>query len=136
MSGAERALQAAVHGRLVGDAALVALLGGPRVHDAPPRGAATPYVAIGAWRSRPLDGADAPAVEHRFEIRVVSRQGGRQEAAEIADRIADVLAATPPAPAGHRLANLALVERTVAEARDRRAFEAATTFRALTEPTG
>jgi len=134
MSEADTALQAALVARLAADAALVALLGGPRVHDGPPRGAATPYVALGEWRVRPLDTAEATASEHRFEVRVVSRAGGRREAAAIAGRVVVLLDADPPAPAGHRLANLVLVERSAGEGRDRRSFEAALTFRAVTEP--
>lgn len=131
---ADTALQAALVARLSEDAALLALLGGLRVHDGPPRGAATPYVALGAWRLRPLDASEAPASEHRFEIAVVSRAGGRGEAVAIAGRVAALLDAAPPEPEGHRLVNLRLVERAAGEGRDRRSFEAVLTFRAVTEP--
>lgn len=127
-------LQAAIFARLAGDAALTALIGGARIHDAPPRAAAVPYVALGAWTTRSLDTAEAAASEHRFEIRIASRQGGRAEATAIAERVAAALEAAPPAPAGHRLANLRVVARTVAEAGDRRSFEAVLVFRAVTEP--
>lgn len=129
-------LQAAIHARLAADAALAGLLGGARVHDTPPRAAAIPYVALGAWATRPFDTAEAAASEHRFEIRVVSRQGGRREATAIAERVAAVLEATPPLPAGHRLANLRLVARTVGEGGDGRSFAAVMVFRAVTEPAG
>jgi hypothetical protein len=128
------ALQAAIVARLAADGPLVGLLGGPRIHDAPPRVAALPYVAFGPWTVRRLDASEAPADEHRFEIRVVSREGGRREAAGIAARIRTVLDEMPPVPAGGRLANLAAVSETIAEGRDRRSFEAVVTFRALVEP--
>ena len=49
-TAASAALRAAVHDALVADGALTALLGGPKVYDEPPRGAAFPYVTLGEAR--------------------------------------------------------------------------------------
>ena len=49
-TAASAALRAAVHDVLKNNAALNALLGGSRVYDEPPRGAAFPYVTLGEAR--------------------------------------------------------------------------------------
>lgn len=128
------ALQAAVHAALAADAALGALVPPGRLYDAPVRGAEHPFAAFGSWRTRAVDGDAAPAREHIFTLAVRSRAGGRKEAQAIAGRIEAVLHTTSLPLDGHRLVNLTLVERTSAEGRDRRSFEADLTFRALTEP--
>lgn len=134
MSDPAFALQAAIHARLAGDAALTALVGAGRIHDGPPRAAALPFVAFGRWRVRPLDGLEAPAHEHRLELVVRSAAGGRREASAIAERAVAALSETVLVPEGHRVASLALVERTSGEARDRRSFEAVAVLRVVTEP--
>lgn len=128
------ALQAAVHAALVADAALAALVPTGRLYDAPVRGAEHPFVAFGSWRTRTLDADEAPIREHVFTLAVRSRAGGRKEAQAIAGRIEAVLHTASLTLGGHRLVTLTLVERTSAEGRDRRSFEADLTFRALTEP--
>lgn len=52
------ALRAAVHGALSADGPLLALLGGSKVYDAPPKTADFPFVALGEavvadWSSAP-----------------------------------------------------------------------------------
>lgn len=134
MSDAAFALQAAIHARLSGDAALTALLGAGRIHDGPPRAAALPFVAFGRWRVRPLDGLAATADEHRLELVVRSAAGGRREASAIADRAVAAIAEAALSPEGHRVASLSLLERTSGEGRDRRSFEALAVLRVVTEP--
>ena len=46
-TAASAALRAAIHDALIADAALVNMLGGPKVYDEPPRSAAFPYVTLG-----------------------------------------------------------------------------------------
>ncbi len=75
-----------------------------------------------------------PVREHVFTLAVRSRAGGRKEAQAIAGCIEAVLHTASLPLDGHRLVTLTLVERTSAEGRDRRSFEADLTFRALTEP--
>jgi hypothetical protein len=134
MSDPAFALQAAIHARLAGDAALTALVGAGRIHDGPPRAAALPFVAFGRWRVRPLDSAGGTAHEHRLELVVRSVAGGRREASEITERAVAALSETALAPDGHRVVSLALVERTSGEGRDRRSFEAVAVLRVVTEP--
>ncbi|MQT12323.1 DUF3168 domain-containing protein [Segnochrobactrum spirostomi] len=128
------ALQAAVHAALAADADLGALVPLGRLYDAPVRGAEHPFVAFGSWRTTVLDADEAPVRAHVFTLAVRSRAGGRKEAQAIAGRIEAVLHTASLPLDGHRLVNLTLVERTSAEGRDRRSFEADLTFRALTEP--
>lgn len=133
MSGdAATALREAVHARLAGDAALAALLGGGGVHDTAPRGAAFPWIAVGAWRMRPL--SEGGLCEHRFDLAVRSRAAGRKEAEAIAARIEALLDDAALVPAGHRLDALHVVERVTMPGRDGRSFEATASFRAVTEP--
>jgi hypothetical protein len=136
MSDPAFALQAAIFARLSEDAALTALTGEGRIHDAPPRAAALPFVALGRWRVRPLDAAGGVAHEHRLELVARTAAGGRREASAIADRVVAALTEAPLSPDGHRVATLGLVERTSGEARDRRSFEAVAVLRAVTEPAG
>jgi hypothetical protein len=131
MTAAE-ALQAAVYARLAADPALAVLVEG-RISDSARRGVATPYLAIGDWRATPVGSSDGDIVEHRFELVAVTREGGRREAVGAAGRAAAVLASEPPAPEGHRLVGLALLGTRSAPTRDRRAFEASASFRAVTE---
>lgn len=126
------ALQAAIHAALAGDAELVGLLGGARIYDRAPRGAAHPFVAFGEAGARPVDGDLPPLVEHRLALEVHSTAPGRAEAAAIAARIEAVLSAALPLD-GHRLVSLRLADRGMREARDRRSVVATLRFRAVTE---
>ncbi|KPL54514.1 hypothetical protein ABB55_21710 [Prosthecomicrobium hirschii] len=127
-------LLAALRARLVADAALEALLGGPgRIHDGPPRDAALPYLAIDTVAGRPIGGVGLDLVEHEIVVSAWSRAGGKREALALADRVDLSLAETPPAPAGHRLVSLRLDRRDARLARDRVTAIATLTFRAVTE---
>lgn len=127
------ALQAAIHAALVGDAELVGLLGGARVHDRAPRGAAHPFAAFGEAGARPIDGDLPPLVEHRLALEVHSTAEGRAEAAAIAARIEAVLSGAALPLDGHRLVSLSLADRGLREARDRKSVVASLRFRAVTE---
>ncbi len=84
MSTAAVALRAAIHDALVADGALVALLGGPKVYDEPPKAAAFPYVTLGDARIEDFSAGNDPAQEHRLTLHAWSRQGGHKEAHMIA----------------------------------------------------
>jgi len=127
------ALQAAIHAALAGDAALVALLGGARVHDRAPRGATHPFLAFGPASDRRLDGDLPPLREHRLALDIHSTAQGRAEAAGIADRTEAVLAGAALSLDGHRLVSLSLVDRAFRDAPDRRSMVASLRFRAVTE---
>ena len=65
MSSSAAALRAAIHDALVADGTLTALLGGPKVYDEPPQGAAFPYVTLGEEMSE---------IEPRLQMVRVLRQ--------------------------------------------------------------
>ena len=80
MSTAAVALRAAIYDALVADAALNALLGGPRVYDEVPRAAAFPYVTLGECRILDWSTGTEPGEEHQLTLHAWSRQGGHAEA--------------------------------------------------------
>jgi hypothetical protein len=128
------ALRRSAFQRLSGDAALVALLGGARVYDEPPRGAAPPYVVLGACSSADLSGDETPAAEHALAVEVWSGEGGLAQALRVSDRVTRLLDGAPLALDGHRLASLAWTETAAARTEDGRLRRAALSFRAVTEP--
>jgi hypothetical protein len=83
-TAASAALRAAVHDVLTANAALTALLGGPKVYDEPPRSIAFPYVTLGETRiadfSTGSEAGQESALEHQLTLHAWSRQGGQKEA--------------------------------------------------------
>jgi hypothetical protein len=127
------ALQQAVHGRLAGDAALAALLGGARIYDAVPRNAAAPYVHLGEAEARDWSTATEAGAEVLFSLVVFSEAAGRREALAIAARLRALLHAASLALDGHRLVQLRhLATETEREPKDGR--RARLGFRAVVEP--
>jgi hypothetical protein len=103
MSGAILALEAAVLARLEADADVKALLGEPpRVFDAALARPAHPYLELARHELRPAGGAAAEADEHRLDIAIVSREGGRDELKAALDAVRAALRGTPPAMTGWR----------------------------------
>lgn len=128
------ALRAAIRARLAGDTALVALLGGPRVHDEPPRGSLPPYVVLGDCETRDLSGDDAPAAEHLVALEVWSREGGLSEALKVADGVARSLVGAALVLDGWRLVSLDWLATDAGRAGDAGLRRAEVRFRAVTEP--
>ncbi|WP_020179066.1 DUF3168 domain-containing protein [Methylopila sp. M107] len=134
MSGAATALRKAVRARLASDAALSALLGGPKVHDEPPRALPPPYVALGDCESRDVSGDDTPAEEHALLVEVWSREGGLSETLKISARIVVLLDGASLTLAGFRLASLGWVFTDAGHVAEQAFRRATLKFRALTEP--
>ena len=97
-TAASAALRAAVHDALKNNAALNALLGGSRVYDEPPRGAAFPYVTLGEARISNFSSGDVSAEEHQLTLHAWSRRGGHNEAHQIAGALLQALDDAPLAP--------------------------------------
>lgn len=131
MSDPRHALLVAVHGALMADGGLDQILAGGKVHDRVPRGAQHPFVVFGDMTSVPLDGEGT--VEHRLEILVHSREAGRREASDVAERVRAVLDGAALTLVGHRLVALRHRDTVVGASRDRRAYRARLRFVALTE---
>ena len=136
MSTAAVALRAAIHDALVANGALVALLGGPKVYDEPPNGAAFPYVTLGDARIEDFSAGNDPAEEHRLTLHAWSRQGGHREAHMIAGALLQALDDAPLALTDHRLVNLRFALADVRREADGRTYHALVRFRAVTEPSG
>lgn len=76
-------LQAALVAALKADPALADV----GIFDAPPQGAAPPYVAIARHDLLPRDGDAAPGHEHRVTLHVWAGQPSRKAALAIAERV-------------------------------------------------
>ncbi|MFD0859568.1 DUF3168 domain-containing protein [Roseovarius aquimarinus] len=89
--GGSAALQAAVYGRLIGDAELSAMVGGA-IYDAPPAGTLPAlYVTLGPEEVRDRSDATAGGAWHRFTVSVVSEAAGFATAKAVAAAVGDAL---------------------------------------------
>ena len=134
MASAGWALQKAVHAALTADAALLGLLGGPRVYDDVPQQSAYPYVALGGSTERDWSTATEDGAEHVLTLHVWSRKAGRKEAREIMEALRVVLHDAPLVVDGLRLVNL---RHEFSEARrdaDGETYHGIVRYRAVTEP--
>ena len=132
MSDARHGLLSEIVRVLTDDPDLGPALAG-RVFDGAPQGAAYPFVAIGEVTSGSLDSDADAAVQHRIELDVHSRAGGRREVSDIADRVRVTLEGAALAPAGHRVVSMRHRETAVTASRDGRAYRARIRLRAVTE---
>lgn len=126
-------LRRALHAALAQDAALLALLGGPRIYDVPPNNAAFPYVALGEAVVSDWSTATEAGTEHALTLHIFSRSGGRAEAFALAACVHQALHDAPLELSGHRLANLRATTSEVVREKDGRTFHALVRFRAVTE---
>ncbi|WP_238120802.1 MULTISPECIES: DUF3168 domain-containing protein [unclassified Xanthobacter] len=128
------ALRKAIHGALAADGPLLALLGGARIFDVPPKDAAFPFVALGEAVVSDWSTATEAGAEHALTLHAFSRSGGRAEAYALAAAVQAALHDVPLALTGHRLANLRATTAEVVRDKDGRTFHALVRFRAVTEP--
>jgi Protein of unknown function (DUF3168) len=133
-TAASVALRAAVHDALNADAALVSLLGGPKVYDEPPRSAAFPYVTLGEARVADYSADGAPGEEHQMTLHGWSRQGGHREAHAIAGALLSALDDAALMLSDHTLINFRFAVADVRREADGRTYHALVRFRAVTEP--
>ena len=134
MADANWALQKAMHARLTADPAVASLLGGPRVYDDVPRGAAFPYLTFGLSSARDWSTGGEVGSEHIVTLHVWSRAAGRRETHEIMGAARAALHDAALALDGHRLVNL---RHEFSEARrdpDGDTTHGIARFRAVTEP--
>jgi hypothetical protein len=134
MSSAGFELQKAVYASLTDDPGLVALLGGTRVYDAVPRGAAYPYVTFGqsSWQDWSTGSDDGE--EHTLTLHVWSDAGGHRDTHHIMSRLRERLHEAALSVTGHRLVNL---RHEFSEARRENggeSYRGLVRFRAVTEP--
>jgi hypothetical protein len=128
------ALRAAIHDALIADASLVAVLGGPKIYDEPPRSAAFPYVTLGEARITDFSTGTEPGAEHQMTLHAWSRQGGHRQAHAIAGALLQALDDAPLTLTDHALVNLRFSVADVRREADGRTYHALVRFRAVTEP--
>jgi hypothetical protein len=134
MSTSAVALRAAIHDALVADAPLNTLLGGPKVYDEPPPGAAFPYVTLGDARVTDWSTGSERGEEHQLTLHAWSRQGGHKEAHLVAGALLQALDDAPLVLTDHRLINFRFALADVRREADGRTYHALVRFRAVTEP--
>lgn len=128
------ALRAAIHDALAADSQLVSLLGGAKVYDEPPRGAAFPYFTLGEARIADFSTGSEAGEEHQLTLHAWSRQGGHKQAHAIAGALLQALDDAPLMLADHALVNFRFSVADVRREADGRTYHALVRFRAVTEP--
>ncbi len=127
-------LQKAIYAELVEDAPLLALLGGARVYDEVPRGAAFPYVTFGPSTTRDWSTGTDAGSEHAVTLRVWTKAGGEKCVHLLLEAIRIALHDTAPTLSGHRLVSLRHELSDAARASDGETYAGVARFRAVTEP--
>jgi hypothetical protein len=105
MSGASRALRAALVARLRADATLLALLGGARVFAHVPDRQTSPYVQL-SIESKPWDTTTDYGAEHDVSFHAWTEHEGPKQAETIIDAIEASLRGATFSLAGHALVNI------------------------------
>lgn len=134
MASSSFALQKAFYLKLTADAALNALLGGPRVYDDVPVRGEFPYVTFGQTSERDWSTGTDIGGEHVVTLHVWSRAAGRKEADEIIDAVRTALHDQALSLSGHRLVNLRHEFSDARRDADGESYHGITRYRAVTEP--
>jgi hypothetical protein len=135
MSAAAWDLQQAVHATLSADSAILSLLGGARVYDDVPQGAAFPYLSLTAFTVRDWATGTEPGAEILFTVSAWSRRAGHKEAHLIADAVRSALHDAPITLTDYHLVNLRHEASDSRSERDGDTYRVAARFRAILEPT-
>lgn len=134
MSSPAWELQKAAYEALVANSALVAQLGGARVYDSVPRGAAFPYVTFGPSATRDWSTGTEKGAEHTLTLRAWSKGGGAREVHLVLDAVRAALHEATLTLDGHRLVSLRHEASDAAREADGETWQGAVRFRAVTEP--
>ncbi len=134
MPSASWALQRSVYEALAADAALLGLLGAPRIFDDVPQRSEFPYLTLGQSTVRDWSTGNDDGDEHLLTLHVWSRAEGRRETHELMSALKAALHERALALDGHRLVNL---RHELSEARrepDGETYHGIVRLRAVTEP--
>jgi hypothetical protein len=131
---AAAALQKAIHGVLAADPALVALLGGPHIHDRTPANVAFPYVTYGGTLALDWSTGTEAGEEHLVQLTAWSRQQGRKQALDIVAAMTAALEQQVLDIDGHRLVLMRFAGVDAAYDTALRGYRASLRIEALTEP--
>jgi len=99
-------LQKAVFAALSADPALIAALGGPKIHDLAPADVAFPYITFGRTSVYDWSTGTESGTEHLFTLHVWSKARGRSEALDIMELVRARLHDADLALEGYHLVNL------------------------------
>jgi len=133
MSSVSLELQKAVFQTLVADDALTTLLGGVRIYNDVPRGAALPYVTLGESAVRDWSTGSDEGHEHLLTISVWSRVNGEREVHQILAAAEAALDDAALTVVGARLVNLRHEFSEVRRDADGETSRGLMRFRAVTE---
>ena len=128
------ALQQAIFAKLTNQAALTALLGGPRIYDDAPQPAAFPYITFGQSTLRDASTSVAAGDEHLLTLHVWSRAHGRTQTQAIIDLLRVALHDQPLALVDHHLVNLRHEYSDCRRDPDGETIHGTLRLRAVTEP--
>lgn len=134
MTSASWALQQAIYASLTSDSALLALLGGARVHDDVPERKVFPCVTFAPASERDWSTGSEAGSEHSVVLHVWSRGAGRKEALAIMEAVRARLHDAALTPAEHRLVNLRHESSEVRRDADGETYQGIVRLRAVTEP--
>ena len=130
MAGSANAVQAAIHARLSGDAALTAMIGAGSVFDRRVTGRAMPYLVLSEITTTEF----APGTEeHTVRIEVWSDAEGRKQCQDIAARVKALLDGASLSLTGLSLVNLTHQRTAARRELKTKAQVAEMVFRVVTE---
>jgi hypothetical protein len=130
---ASHALRAAIVTALRASSPLTTLLGGAKIYDEAPPNVAFPYITMGDSYSTNWSTDTDYGEEHRLIMHVWSREGGKQEAEEIAGELLQLLDDMPLSLHDHHLVNMRFTTADIRRERDGRTYHALIRLRATTE---
>lgn len=133
MTASANLLLKAIHARLTGDAALVALTGADAVHDRLLERPRLPAILFAEMKTEDISTDAEPCEEHALTLEVWTADQGRGRALEIAGRVRVLLHDAALTPGGVRLVNLRHVSTRSRRENETRRHVAEMRFRAVTE---
>lgn len=126
-------LQRAVHAALAADSALVAALGGEKIHDVTPAHLPFPYITFGRTSTYDWGAGTEEGSEHFFTLHVWSKQKSRKEALELMERVHAALHDSDLPLEGCRLVNLRLQSAEIRFDENLAVYDGMMRFRAAVE---
>ena len=136
MTAAAADLQKALFSALIGDAALAAMLGGPKVFDNAPAHVAFPYVTFGRTSVYDWSTGTESGTEQLLTLHVWSKARGKKETLDVMECVRLALDRAPLALADHHLVNLRLEYSETRYDEEIDVHHGLLRFRAVTEAVG
>ena len=97
------AMRKTLYSALVNDAALLSLLGGPKIYASVPPATDPPYLTFGVARVTLWTGGSRIGHRHHCVLDIWSLQAGDVEMLALADRVSQIIASGGVAPDGSRM---------------------------------